>query len=112
MYKSANSLTFKKRIENIEHGSGKLVKASYTAYSKLKGKYKTKGWFIAPDADQKWVYSFDYDAVKNKDYRIKIFDSYNLEWLEYVVDVAKEVQSKPCMTSWKVVLPTIMSLIQ
>lgn len=35
------------------------------------------------------IYSFDYDAVKNKDYRIKIFDSYNLEWLEYVVDCRK-----------------------
>lgn len=35
------------------------------------------------------IYSFDYDAVKSKDYRIKIFDSYNLEWLEYVVDCRK-----------------------
>ena len=35
------------------------------------------------------VYTFDYDAVKSKDYRIKIFDSYNLEWLEYVVDCRK-----------------------
>ena len=35
------------------------------------------------------IYSFDYDTVKNKDYRIKIFDSYNLEWLEYVVDCRK-----------------------
>ena len=35
------------------------------------------------------VYSFDYDAVKSKKYRIKIFDSYNLEWLEYVVDCRK-----------------------
>ena len=35
------------------------------------------------------IYSFDYEAVKSKDYRIKIFDSYNLEWLEYVVDCRK-----------------------
>ena len=35
------------------------------------------------------IYTFDYDAVKSKDYRIKIFDSYNLEWLEYVVDCRK-----------------------
>ena len=35
------------------------------------------------------IYSFDYDAVKSKNYRIKIFDSYNLEWLEYVVDCRK-----------------------
>ena len=30
------------------------------------------------------IYSFDYDAVKSKGFRIKIFESYNLEWLEYV----------------------------
>lgn len=31
-------------------------------------------------------FSFDHDAVKSSGYRIKIFESYNLEWLEYVVD--------------------------
>ena len=31
-------------------------------------------------------YSFDYDAAKSAGYRIKIFDTYNLEWLNYVVD--------------------------
>jgi len=35
------------------------------------------------------TYLFDYDAVKSTDYRIKIFDTYNLEWLEYVVDCRK-----------------------
>ena len=35
------------------------------------------------------TYLFDYDAVKSNYYRIKIFDSYNLEWLEYVVDCRK-----------------------
>lgn len=32
------------------------------------------------------TYSFDYDTVKSAGYRIKIFKSYDLEWLEYVVD--------------------------
>ena len=31
-------------------------------------------------------YSFDYDTVKSDGYNIKIFESYDLEWLEYVVD--------------------------
>lgn len=31
-------------------------------------------------------FSFDFDAVKSDGYRIKIFESYDLEWLEYVVD--------------------------
>ena len=29
---------------------------------------------------------FDFDAVKSDGFRVKIFESYNLEWLEYVVD--------------------------
>lgn len=32
------------------------------------------------------TYSFDYDTVKSAGYRIKIFEAYDLEWLEYVVD--------------------------
>lgn len=35
------------------------------------------------------TYSFDYDAVKSEGYRIKIFENYDLEWLEYVVDCRK-----------------------
>lgn len=32
------------------------------------------------------AYTFDYPAVKNGEFRVKVFDSYNLEWLEYVID--------------------------
>ncbi len=28
----------------------------------------------------------DYSSVKNGGFRVKVFDSYNLEWLEYVID--------------------------
>ena len=28
----------------------------------------------------------DYDSVKTDDFRVKVFESYNLEWLEYVID--------------------------
>lgn len=31
-------------------------------------------------------FSFDLDAVRSLGYRIKIFEKYDLEWLEYVVD--------------------------
>lgn len=31
-------------------------------------------------------YAFDFDAVKAAGYRVKLFDAYNIEWLEYVVD--------------------------
>ena len=32
------------------------------------------------------IYSFDFDAVKAGGYNIKTFETYNIEWLEYVVD--------------------------
>ena len=35
------------------------------------------------------TYSFDYDSVISGNYRVKVFECYNLEWLEYVVDCRK-----------------------
>lgn len=32
------------------------------------------------------IYSLDIEGVKSGGYRIKIFDAYNIEWLEYVID--------------------------
>ncbi|MGN1214245.1 MAG: DUF3990 domain-containing protein, partial [Bacteroidaceae bacterium] len=32
------------------------------------------------------IFMFDFEAMKSDEYRIKVFESYNLEWLEYVVD--------------------------
>ena len=32
------------------------------------------------------AYALDYDSVKNDGFRVKIFYSYDLEWLEYVID--------------------------
>ena len=32
------------------------------------------------------AYDFDYDIVTSEEYRVKVFESYNLEWLDYVVD--------------------------
>ena len=34
-------------------------------------------------------YLFDYESVKKANYTIKIFESYNIDWLEYVVDCRK-----------------------
>ncbi len=31
-------------------------------------------------------YTLDYTSLKNDGYRVNIFESYNLEWLEYVID--------------------------
>lgn len=31
-------------------------------------------------------YSLDYESINNCGYSVKVFDSYNIEWLEYVID--------------------------
>ncbi len=31
-------------------------------------------------------YTLNYSSVKNDGFRVKVFESYNLEWLEYVID--------------------------
>ncbi len=35
------------------------------------------------------VFSLDLEGVKADNYRIKTFEAYNLEWLEYVIDCRK-----------------------
>ena len=73
--------------KKVDFGQGfYLTKLRQQASSWAKTIAKRKGRNALPTLS---IYSFDYDAVKNKDYRIKIFDSYNLEWLEYVVDCRK-----------------------
>lgn len=32
------------------------------------------------------TYTLDYDAVKAEGYNIKVFEKYDIEWLEYVID--------------------------
>lgn len=32
------------------------------------------------------AFSLNYTSVKNDGFRVKVFESYNLEWLEYVID--------------------------
>lgn len=32
------------------------------------------------------AYTLDYASVKNDGFRVKVFESYSLEWLEYVID--------------------------
>lgn len=35
------------------------------------------------------LYTFDDDSVKAAGYKVKVFETYNLEWLDYVVDCRK-----------------------
>ena len=40
------------------------------------------------------AYTLDYTLVKTDGFRVKVFDSYNLEWLEYVIDCRRGGESR------------------
>ncbi len=53
------------------------------------------------------AYTLDYETVKTDGFRVKIFDSYNLEWLEYVVDCRRGGEMQKQYDIVEVVSPTI-----
>lgn len=69
LYGSADSSTFTERLEKRERiyrsGTGRLIRAEYTEYSKSDGMISRKGWFIASDENAKWCYDFDYDPLRD-----------------------------------------------
>ena len=70
--------------KKVDFGQGfYLTKLYQQAESWAKTIAERKGRNTLPTVSS---FSFDFDAVKSDGYRIKIFESYDLEWLEYVVD--------------------------
>lgn len=70
--------------KNVDFGQGfYLTKLRIQAESWAKTIAERKGRGARASLS---IYSFDYEAVKSDTYRIKIFESYNIEWLDYVVD--------------------------
>lgn len=61
-----------------------LYHGSYiTVSSPLVGLGRKKGRNTQPIVS---VYTLDYNSATNGGFRIKVFESYNLEWLDYVID--------------------------
>lgn len=86
-YISVSTPLVKLGRKKVDFGQGfYLTKLRKQAASWAEAIAERKGRNIKPIVS---TYLFNYDAVKSTDYRIKIFDSYNLEWLEYVVDCRK-----------------------
>lgn len=70
--------------KKVDFGQGfYLTKLRKQAESWAKAIAERKGRHAQPTVS---TFSFDIGAVKSGGYRIKIFESYDLEWLEYVVD--------------------------
>lgn len=69
LYGNALSPTFEERLEKrkktIEKGPGKLLRASYADFTVKDGKQIKNGWFVAPDANPKWIYPLNYDPLRD-----------------------------------------------
>lgn len=70
--------------KKVDFGQGfYLTKIKNQAQAWATAIAERKGRSVTPVVS---IYQLNYTAVKSDGYRIKIFDSYNLEWLEYVID--------------------------
>ena len=70
--------------KKVDFGQGfYLTKLRQQAVSGARTIAERKGRNAMPTVS---IFKFDFDAVESDGYRIKVFESYNLEWLEYVVD--------------------------
>lgn len=70
--------------KKVDFGQGfYLTKLRQQAVSWARTIAERKGRNAMPTVS---IFKFDFDAVESDGYRIKVFESYNLEWLEYVVD--------------------------
>ena len=70
--------------KKVDFGQGfYLTKLQSHAQSWAETIAERKGRNIQPVVSS---YNFDYDSVKADGYRVKIFETYNLEWLDYVID--------------------------
>lgn len=70
--------------KKVDFGQGfYLTKLESQAHSWAETIAERKGRNTKPVVSS---YNFDYDSAKADGYRLKIFETYNLEWLDYVID--------------------------
>lgn len=70
--------------KKVDFGQGfYLTKIQTQAQSWAETIAERKGRNIRPVVSS---YNFDYESATAADYRVKLFEKYNLEWLEYVID--------------------------
>lgn len=98
LYNNIDKQKVAARIEISQNGSGKLIRASYSDYVD-NVQYKATEWLIAPDSDDKWVYGFDYDPLKNtgKHNRnakgFSILEEYPVTDIATIINSRKELRS-------------------
>ncbi|MBD5226490.1 MAG: DUF3990 domain-containing protein [Bacteroidales bacterium] len=88
----------------LYHGSHQAVDSPYVGAGRKKVDFG-QGFYLTrlPEQAKAWastiaerkgrnaqaiisVYSLDYDSVLADEYRVKVFETYTIEWLDYVVD--------------------------
>lgn len=70
--------------KKVDFGQGfYLTKLRSQAQSWAETVAERKGKDVRPVLS---IYSIDIDSIKANGYRVKVFEAYDLEWLEYVID--------------------------
>jgi len=93
LYKHIDERKVSSRAEVSQRGSGKLIRASYSDYID-NGLCKVTEWLIAPDSDDKWVYEFYYDPLKNTGKHKRSAKGFSILEEYPVPDIAKIIDSR------------------
>ena len=85
----------KRREELLSSGTGKLIRARYTIYSRTRYSVdKAEGWFVSPDSDKTWVYPLDYDPLHDLGKHNKTVKGFTILEAYEVCDIAILFESK------------------
>ncbi len=98
LYKRIDEQKVNARAEMAQNGSGKLIRASYSDYVNNMLRKVTE-WLIAPDSDDKWVYEFYYDPLKNTGKHKRSAKGFSILEEYPVPDIAKIINSREMLQS-------------
>ena len=93
LYKHIDEQRVNARAEVAQRGSGRLIRASYSDYID-NSLCKVTEWLIAPDSDDKWVYEFYYDPLKNTGKHKRSAKGFSILEEYPVPDITKIIDSR------------------
>ena len=98
LYKHIDKQKVSARAEVSQRGSGRLIRASYSDYID-DSLCKVTEWLIAPDSDDKWVYEFYYDPLKNVGKHNRSAKGFSILEEYPVPDIATIINSREMLQS-------------
>ena len=98
LYKHIDEQKVNARAEVSQRGSGNLIRASYSDYID-NSLCKVTEWLIAPDSDDKWVYEFYYDPLKNTGKHKRSAEGFSILEEYPLPDIAMIINSREMLQS-------------